>query len=809
MIAEVAVDAPLSKEREVFDYLIPESLGDRLVRGSRVIVPFGRRKVEGYVLRIKGESPYSPLKEIEALLGEEPPLSEEMIELAQWVAKRYFSPLYASLQAMVPSPLRAKYERWIRWNREYDEMPLIVLPEEEEILTYIREKGSLSYKSLLKKFPRADSLLPLFLERKTILEETRIRDGARGKREKLVERKVNPDVLKEALDTLPGTATKQRRILTLFLEEERFPLKEILSRAEALPENLNPLVSKGLLRITEHEVLRDPTKTVFPPDLPKALTPEQGEVYRKILAAYEKEKEPKPFLLHGITGSGKTEVYLQVIQKMRERGKDAIVLVPEISLTPLMVERFKRRFGEEVALLHSALSDGERYDEWRRIMRGDAHVVVGARSAIFAPVQDLGVIIIDEEHETTYKQEENPRYHAKEVAMERARRHKSLLILGSATPSMESYAHAKAGRITLLHLDKRVGQGVLPTVHVVDLRQEMREGHRSMFSRLLLQKMKERLERKEQMILLLNRRGYSTFVLCRSCGHTMECPHCDITLTYHQTSHSLRCHYCGHEEKMVEECPQCHSRSIRQLGVGTEKIEEELKAHFSGIRVIRMDQDTTSRKGAHERLLSSFGREEADVLLGTQMIAKGLDFPKVTLVGLILADIGLHQADFRAAERTFQLITQVAGRAGRHQLPGEVVVQSYSPEHYSIQLGAAQDYRKFFDHEIRIRKKGGYPPFYRLTLIHFEHEEIPVLVKAIQRFAEELRTYLSGDTVVLGPAPSQITRIKDRYRYHCMVKYKNEPKLMDHLKRALENLDAIIEKNGIQVHIDMDPQVYF
>lgn len=807
MIAEVAVDAPLSKEREVFDYLIPDELERKVGLGSRVVVPFGKRKVEGYVLALKEKSPYAPLKEIDALLGEEPALNGEMIELAKWIAQRYFSPLYLAIQAMVPSPLRLKYEKWILWNEEKNDLPLIVLPEEEELLLYIRKKKAVLYQNLLKKYPKADEILPLFLERGILLEENRTRDKAREKREKWVERVIPPDQLTEAIERLPQRAVKQRNLLTLFLREERIRQKELMRRTSASLKNLSLFVEKGWLKITEEEVYRNPyLSKEYLPDQAKPLTLEQEQVFRRIIES--DGEEWKPFLLHGVTGSGKTEVYLQVIERMRKRGKDAIVLVPEISLTPLMVERFKRRFGEEVAVLHSALSDGERYDEWRRIVRGEAHVVVGARSAIFAPVKDLGVIIIDEEHESTYKQEEHPRYHAREVAMERARRNHSLLILGSATPSLESYAYAKTGRIRLLTMRHRVGESTLPNVFLVDLRKELKEGHRFIFSRLLLEKITDRLEKGEQTILLLNRRGYSTFLLCRSCGYAVECPHCDITLTYHRSSDSLRCHYCGHEEQMVTRCPKCGSNAIRQLGVGTEKVEEELYRHFPEIRVIRMDQDTTSRKGAHEELLTSFGRGEADILLGTQMIAKGLDFPRVTLVGLILADAGLHLPDFRAAERTFQLITQVSGRAGRHQLAGEVVLQTYSPEHYSIQMGCEQDYVKFFEHEIRLRQKGGYPPFYRLALIHFEHEEIPVLVKAIQRFTEEIRTYLSQESIVLGPAPSQISRIKDRYRYHCMVKYKNEPRLVDHFKKALANLDSVLEKHKIHYFIDMDPQVY-
>jgi primosomal protein N' (replication factor Y) (superfamily II helicase) len=506
-----------------------------------------------------------------------------------------------------------------------------------------------------------------------------------------------------------------------------------------------------------------------------------------------------------VTGSGKTEVYMQAIEEVLRQGKEAIVLVPEISLTPQMVERFKGRFGSQVAVLHSGLSVGEKYDEWRKIHRKEVQLVVGARSAIFAPFENLGMIIIDEEHEASYKQEENPRYHARDVAIYRARVHGCPVVLGSATPSLESFARAKKGVYQLLTLKKRVSDNGMPDVHIVDMREELRSGNRSMFSRTLFEKLKDRLEKGEQSVLFLNRRGYSTFVMCRDCGYVIRCPHCDISLTYHRVEQRLKCHYCGHEEPITYRCPSCGSEHIRFFGTGTQKVEEELTKLLPQARVIRMDIDTTSRKGAHERLLAEFGAGKADILLGTQMIAKGLDFPKVTLVGVLAADTMLHLPDFRASEKTFQLLTQVSGRAGRHELPGEVVIQTYTPEHYSVALAAKHDYDAFYQREMVLRKMYGYPPFYYLTLITVSHSEITKAVAVTEKIAAYLRAQLSNEAIILGPVASPIARLHDRYRYQCMIKYKREPNMTRVLKAVIDRYQHDVSQGDLSITIDTNP----
>ena len=540
--------------------------------------------------------------------------------------------------------------------------------------------------------------------------------------------------------------------------------------------------------------------------VPLPLTDVQTQAIEPILAAVSRG-ERKTFLLHGVTGSGKTEIYLQSIAAVLKHGKEAIVLVPEISLTPQMVKRFKQRFGGQVAVLHSGLSAGEKFDEWLKIHRKQVKVAVGARSAVFAPFENLGMIIIDEEHESSYKQEESPRYHAREVAAWRSAYHQCPLVLGSATPSLESYARSIKKVYHLCELGERVHSQTLPTVEMVDMREELRAGNRSIFSKTLIESLKETIAKGEQCVLLLNRRGYSTFIICRDCGYVAECPHCDISLTYHKFKRRLKCHYCGFEKSADKICPECQSEHIRFFGTGTQKVEEELGKFIPEARVIRMDVDTTSRKGSHEKLLSAFAGKQADILLGTQMIAKGLDFPDVTLVGVITADTMLNLPDFRSAERTFQLLTQVAGRAGRHERPGKVIIQTYTPEHYSIQYASKHNYHAFFNREMSIRKRQAYPPYVYLTAITISHRDLMKTIAVSEQIATFLKNNLSQQAVVLGPAACVIPRIKDRYRYQCMVKYKNEPKLLETLQHILANYETELTQSELKITIDRNPQM--
>jgi primosomal protein N' (replication factor Y) len=566
-------------------------------------------------------------------------------------------------------------------------------------------------------------------------------------------------------------------------------------------------VSKGALAEMDQEIYRDPYENrVFEKSIPFTLTAEQTAALKPIQEKIHHD-EHDVFLLYGVTGSGKTEVYLQAIASVIEKGKEAIMLVPEISLTPQTVKRFKERFGEQVAVMHSGLSVGEKYDEWRKIHRKEVKVVVGARSAVFAPFENLGLVIIDEEHESSYKQEETPRYHARDVAIERAKSYGCPVILGSATPTLESFARAKKNVYKLLTLSQRMNKNALPAVDIVDMREELRTGNRSMFSELLFTKLKDRLDKGEQTVLMLNKRGHSSFVMCRSCGLVINCPNCDISLTYHRFNDIMKCHYCGFEEGMPSVCPECESEHIRFFGTGTQKVEEELAKILPEARVIRMDVDTTSKKGSHERLLNAFGEGKADILLGTQMIAKGLDFPNITLVGVLSADTMLHLPDFRSSEKTFQLLTQVSGRAGRHQLPGEVVIQTYTPEHYSIELSALQDYDAFYEREMYLRRQSHYPPYYYVVLITVSHEDLMKTVSVTEKITNYLGSRLNRDSVVLGPVASPISRINNRYRYQCLIKYKREPDLNQYLRTLLEHYQKETAQNHLQISIDLNPQI--
>lgn len=562
----------------------------------------------------------------------------------------------------------------------------------------------------------------------------------------------------------------------------------------SLSSSINTLYKNGIIDFIYEEVNRYEAHVT-------------GKYHKVTLNSYQEDvvnsvdlDKHDTYLLYGITGSGKTEVYMELIDRVVNNGKTAIMLVPEISLTPQIVDRFVTRFGNLIAILHSGLSDTERYDEYRKIMDGKVKIVVGARSAIFAPLKNVGLIVIDEEHTATYKQDNNPRYHARDVAILRGKYNNAPVILGSATPSLESFARAQKGVYKLLTLTIRAGGGHLPKVTLVDMKNEVKKGN-FILSRLLTEKIKEKIKRREQVILLLNRRGYSSILTCRDCGSVLKCPNCDISLTYHKTSNTNRCHYCNYSIKNISKCPTCGSSNIKDYGLGTEKLEEELNKLFDA-RVVRMDMDTTSRKGMHEKIIEDFGNHKYDILLGTQMIAKGLDFPLVTLVGVINADTGLNIPDFRSSENTFQLLSQVSGRAGRSDLAGEVIIQSYNPEHYSIEFAKEHDYLKFYNAEMEIRKALSYPPYYYITLVNISSRDYELGFREANKIGDYLRKNLNSNTKVLGPSMANIFKINNIYHYQCIIKYKRD----DKLNRVLTKLDEIYKTNSkVDIAIDINP----
>ncbi len=599
------------------------------------------------------------------------------------------------------------------------------------------------------------------------------------KKEDILKYKLSPSALK-IIDILLKDKIKKRSTLT-----------------KISASSVKTLLTKKIIK----EIVKESYRTSYnsyPQYKQIELTTDQKQVIDEVKHSFNK---PDTFLLYGVTGSGKTEVYMELVSEVIDKGKQAIILVPEISLTPQMVNRFRGRFHDQVAILHSRLSDGEKYDEWRKIERGEVAIAIGARSAIFAPFNNIGIIIIDEEHVTTYKQENHPRYHAIDIAKWRSTYHKCPLVLGSATPSLESFARAKKNVYHLLQLPNRINNKDLPHVDIIDMKDEIKKGNRY-FSTLLIDKINKCLDKNEQIILLLNRRGYSSVISCPNCGYTHKCPNCDISLTYHKKSNIMRCHYCGYGTKKLDICPNCGNKNMHELGMGTEKIEEKINELFPKAKVIRMDVDTTTRKGAHERILDDFRQEKYNILLGTQMIAKGLDFPKVTLVGVLNGDTSLNIPDFRSAERTFQLLSQVAGRAGRKDLEGEVIIQTFNPDHYSIQCAKNHNYLSFYEQEMIIRKALKYSPYYFMILVRILSKEYELGTSVSEKIGNYLRQHIKDNAIVLGPSTANLYKINNIYRFQCIIKYKDQSKVIPILKELIKHYE---NNHKVTIEIDIDP----
>lgn len=806
-VAQVIVDVPTMQTDQPFTYLIPEKVQEQLQTGMRVAVPFGmgNRQVQGFVVEVTeiSDDAYAQetfeWKEITAVLDLAPVLTTEMLQLADYMKETTFAFKITCLQTMLPSVMRADYQKYIYIT---DELPLSLQKElfgdaTEVEWTAAEQAGHLPQFMRLRREQKVD-----------IRYQVHVRNKVKTVRYLSV--LLPAEALAAEKAQLRKQAVKQIALLSFLqqMSQERISVKEMSEHGFSTAV-LNKAAEKGWVAFEAVETYRDPyAAQAFAATKALPLNGQQQEAVTQVTAAMA-QQQPKIFLLEGITGSGKTEVYLQVIAQALEKGQTAMMLVPEIALTPQMVQRFKQRFGEQVAVMHSGLSQGEKYDEWRKVERKEANVVIGARSAIFAPVTNLGVLIMDEEHETSYKQEETPRYHARDVAIWRSQYHQCPVILGSATPSLESRARAQKHVYEHLLLTKRANQAAtLPKIEIIDMRQEMQlHGNLSTFSLPLQQLLAQRLERKEQSVLLLNRRGYSSFVMCRDCGFVLPCPNCDLSLTFHMDTKSMKCHYCGHEEPVPQRCPRCRQNKIRYYGTGTQKVEEELQQLFPQSRILRMDVDTTRKKGAHQRILQQFSEEKADILLGTQMIAKGLDFPNVTLVGILNADTALHLPDFRASERTFQLLTQVSGRAGRAEKPGEVIIQSFNPEHYAIQLAKAQDYEVFYVKEMQLRHRGDYPPFYYTVQVIASHSSEQVAAKYMFQIAETLKNVLSPQAILLGPTPNAVLRMNNRYFYQIIIKYKKEPALHATLAELMTQAQKATAQ-GLKFSIDAEP-LYF
>lgn len=718
MVAKILIEIKARAVDKSFTYLVPEKMQSKIKVGARVYVPFGRQKLEGFVLEILNElnSEYD-LKEIIDLIDDEPVINSEMLMLGDHISKKTLSTKISAYQAMLPSALKAKKD--------------FMVPKKYDI-----------YLLLLKKEAKNE---------------------------------------------------KQERIISLFNNKSEILKKEA---NDISTSSVNTMIKNGILKEIKKEVYRQ--SNIYHKEYNKVtLSNQQDTVKNRILNSINKFE---PFLLHGITGSGKTEVYMSVIEEVIKKGKQVIVLVPEISLTPQLLAKFTSRFGSEIASLHSKLSNGEKYDEWRKIIRGEVKIVIGARSAIFAPFENLGLIIIDEEHSTTYKQESSPKYHAIDVALWRAKKHKIPILLGSATPSIESYTRAKLKIYTLLELNERV-TGEMPLINLVDMKKEIRKGNR-ILSELLQVKIKEALNDKKQVIILLNRRGYTTISSCADCGFTDKCPNCDIPLTYHKKTNSMKCHYCDYSKGKLYKCPTCNSDKINSLGLGTEKLEEYLNEMFEDARIVRMDADTTSKKNAHSTIIEDFENNKYDILIGTQMVAKGLDFKDVTVVGIINGDATLNIPDFRSAERTFELLTQASGRSGRNNKAGEVIIQTFNDTHYSLVKVKNADYKGFYNEEISIRKKLDYPPFCNLTLIKVLSKNEQTMKEEAFKIAEYLKNNLPKGVKTLGPSAMNMYKHKNIYSMQIILKYHKKSDVDAALNYII---DISSGKNNVAVEIDVYP----
>lgn len=779
--AEVAVNSHLYQPG-TFTYAIPRHI--ELKVGQAVWVPFGHLVLQGIVFRLTGNTDIEVTKYIIGIIDPTPVLSPLQIELATWISDYYLAPLFNTASLMLSPGFERKPVTFIYLSPEYEKLSVVSLTlEQRQMLKQLEEKEKVALGSLEKSFgkKKARAVVDQLLHKGLVAKSQGIGGiKTRPKFATYLKLAVEAEEARQEMQRIKR-APRQVALLEFLLSKPFVSVKEVSQQIHCSLATVKALEQKGLVCREQVQLRRNPVRQhVSSPDIPPTLNSAQAAALSRIKAALvHPEKEASSvFLLHGVTGSGKTEVYLGALAEAVAAGKRGIVLVPEIALTPQSIQRFASRFPDRVALLHSQLSPGEQFDEWHQIKEGAFDVVIGPRSALFSPQPDLGLIIIDEEHEWAYKQQDqSPRYHVRQVALKLAELSGAVLILGSATPDIESYYRAEEGRYHLLRLPDRVNRGIrssLPHVELVDMRQELKEGNRSIFSRALNKAIAGTLAEKEQVILFLNRRGTSTFVQCRNCGYVIKCPRCELPLTYHASKDILTCHQCNYRQVTPGVCPDCGSTRIKFLGTGTQKVEEEVARNFPGARVLRWDWDVTRSKNSHERILHKFLTHQADILIGTQMIAKGLDIPSVTLVGVISADTILHFPDFRAAERTFQLLCQVAGRAGRGESPGQVIVQTYTPEHYAIVAGSRQDYAAFYRQEIGYRQQYQAPPFIRLACLIYHNTNNDLCRREAERvyhkLMEEIDSREIAGTTLIGPSPMFFPKVRGRFRWHIVVR---------------------------------------
>jgi primosomal protein N' (replication factor Y) len=812
MYAEVAI--PLNVH-QTFTYRLPDSFAAGARAGCRVLVPFGKQLLTGYIVDLHdtlaeigtGEI---EIKEVEELFDTEPLVTAELLELSKWIADYYYAPWGEVIKCCLPAGINAEAETILTITDEGRAALKAAAAKRQttklEALALVAEQSTLNASVLARQFEKnRTAAIIRELQRAGYVTITRQLQAAQVKPKRqqavrLIERA-------PIEGSKPLNEQQEKIIKLLFDAPDAMSFAQLAETAQVSASVIRTLEKRGYVEVFTREVRRNPLAHMQSRNGDEAdltLTPKQQAALDKIKDKLDEDKYAA-FLLHGVTGSGKTEIYIRAMRAAVDQGKTALMLVPEISLTPMFARRLRAQFGDAVAILHSSLSDGERLDEWNRIRQGEARVCIGARSAIFAPLENLGLIVVDEEHEASYKQDETPRYHGRDTAIMRAHRAGAVIILGSATPSMESFHNAHTDKYTYLKLDERIGGRRLAQVEIVDMREVFAQyGKQQIFSDQVRAAIKDNFARNEQTLVLLNRRGYSSFTLCRSCGHKVHCPNCDIALTYHRSEARLICHYCGHQERVPRSCPMCEGSFIYYVGEGTEQIEALLKEMYPQLRISRLDRDTTRRRGAFERLLGEFAGGDIDLMVGTQMIAKGHDFHNVTLVCVVSVDAGLGMPDFRSAERTFQLLTQVAGRAGRGEKPGRVLIQSYHTEHYALEFAQAQNYEAFYNHEINFRREMRYPPFVALINVLVKHAEF---AKAAGVASEVTRLVKAADREqvlrVLGPAPAPLSRLKGEHRMQMLIKTRYRRQAREALDAAMRELkEAGQDLRMVTVEVD-------
>jgi len=798
LVAEIALQGTTNAFDRLYSYAIPPKM--QLDIGCRVLVPFGRGNVkkQGLVFNIT-EGDTDKLKSVLSVIDKEPVLNMEAVKMCEYMHENIFCTYYDAVNAMLPAGISHKLINYYSANVDFSSDSLLS-ETEKEIFNYLSKNGEKAESDIISKLSVSKEMLLSLCEREALIKNSDTKQKMTDATQKWV--RLN----EEALSGVKLTP-RQKEIVDILCDIETASVKELRYFTGVSASVIENLIAKGILIAFEKQVFRTPYKNKTTPAKKEIiLTDEQKAAFDGLLSKYESDKA-EVCLLYGVTGSGKTSVFLRLVDEVAEKGKGVIVMVPEIALTPQMIEIFTSRYGNKIAVFHSALSQGQRMDEWKRIKNGDAIIAIGTRSAIFAPFSDLGLIIIDEEQEHTYKSEKSPRFHTRELAKFRIAYHKGLLCLASATPSVESYSKAKGEKYSLFTLKNRYGNAILPTVETVDMKKEILSGNSSPISQTLYDAISETLENKKQAIILLNRRGHNTYISCPDCGYVASCPNCSISMTYHSANKRLMCHYCGHSVAVDDKCPECGKEHLKFMGIGTQKAQEELGLLFPNARILRLDADSTMSRESYSTYLNAFANGEYDILLGTQMVAKGLDFPNVTLVGVLGADSAMYSEDFRSFERMFSLLTQVVGRAGRGNEFGRAIIQTVNPESNIIELAKNQDYDSFYNQEILSRRLLTYPPYCDICTVSTQSIRRDDAVNTINGIFSNIKEMLNGEyntvkLIVLGPAPCGVAKVNNRYRYRMIIKCKNNKNFRDMLRKAID----IKLVNDVTVSVDMNPE---